>query len=153
MAVAKPQLSRRAILRAPARGAIAMVVVAVAGCGTASEPRAPSQPPADRLRAVPSAVQRYVHATFHGLPRVCSRRHADRPVLDAKTARFIRLYRRYPADRFDMTIDDESGTMLSAILVLRHELATCSPRHAALIDPVLPTRVRGALRALPSTRR
>lgn len=89
-----------------------------------------------------------MHETFHRLPRSCARGRADRQRLDVTTAKFIELYRRYPADRFQMTIDDESGTMFSAILVLRDELSRCSPRHAALIDPILPARVRRALRPL-----
>ncbi len=98
---------------------------------------------------MPADAERYVHETFHRLARSCGRGRADRRRLDATTERFIELYRRYPADRFRMRIDDESGTMLSAILVLRDELARCSPRHAAKIDPVVPPRVRRALRPLP----
>lgn len=47
-----------------------------------------------------------------------------------------------------MKIDDERGTMLSAILVIRYELSKCSPRHAAEIDPVLPAKVRAGLTPL-----
>lgn len=48
-----------------------------------------------------------------------------------------------------MRIDDERGTMLSAILVVRLELSRCSPRHAARIDAVLPSKVRAGLAPLP----
>lgn len=152
MAAAEPKLRRASALRALASPALAAVAVAVAAMGCDAEPRDLSRPPAGPRTTVPADTQRYIHETFHRLPRSCNRRRADRTVLDAMPGRFIRLYRRYPAERFRMTIDDESGTMLSAMLVLRNELATCSPRHAALIDPVLPPSVRRALRPLPTRR-
>ena len=86
-----------------------------------------------------------MHQTFHRLDRFCSRRRADERVLDRTTDEFIRLYRRYPAARYGMKIDDEAGTMLSAILVLRYELARCSPEHAAAVDRVLPPSIRRGL--------
>lgn len=150
MAAAKPQLNGRA--KAARRGLAAVVVAvaaAAAGCGGAGTPREASPPPSDPRSAMPAGVERYVHETFHRLPGSCARGRADRRQLDRTTARFIELYRRYPADRFRMRIDDESGTTLSAILVLRDELARCSPRHAARIDPILPPTVRRALRRLP----
>lgn len=128
--------------------------VAVAGCGGSDReqpvPAAARQPP---LASLPPAVQRYVHRTLHRLPRSCSARRADPRVLAPVTRRFVTLYQRYPYDRFGMAYHDESGTMLSAILVLRNELATCSPRHAARIDPVLPPKLRRALRPLPAAAR
>jgi len=78
-------------------------------------------------------------------------RRADPRVLDRITRRFVALYRRYPRERYELAFDGESGTMLSVILVLRNELATCSPRHAARIDAVIPRELRRALRPLPRT--
>lgn len=98
---------------------------------------------------VPRDVEDYVHETFHRLPSSCARGRSDGARLDATTAKFIALYRRF-GDRFRMTIDDESGSMLSATLVLRDEFSRCSPRHAAEIDSVLPSSVRRALRPLRS---
>ena len=120
--------------------------VALTACG-GDPPRTqgPAAPPDDRAE-IPRVDARYVHRTFHRLRRSCGPGRSDRRRLDATTTRFVRLYRRYPAERFRMRIDDESGTMLSAILVLRYELAGCSPDHAARIDAVLPPRVRRALR-------
>lgn len=143
MAATKPQLSSFTM-----RHAVTVVAAAVVGCGGASDSGARTAAPAEVRAAVPADVERYVHETFHRLPRSCARGRADRQRLDATTATFIELYRSYPSDRFGMTIDDEAGTMLSAILVLRDELARCSPRHAALIDAVLPASVRRALRPL-----
>ena len=143
MAAAKPQLKRTAALAA----LTVAVAVLTAACGDADTPA--KSPPAARQRAIPPDATRFVHRTFHRLPRFCGRRRTDRGRLDATTTRFLALYRRYPADRFRMRIDDESGTMLAAILVLRHELSSCSPQHAARIDPVLPERIRRALRPLP----
>jgi hypothetical protein len=98
---------------------------------------------------MPAGTQRDVHEVFHRLPRSCGRDRADEPMLERTTARFIGLYRRYPADRFRLTVDDESGSMLSVLLVLRAELAACSPDDAATIDRVLPVQIR---RGLPPLR-
>ncbi|MDP1846975.1 MAG: hypothetical protein Q8K79_04205 [Solirubrobacteraceae bacterium] len=105
--------------------------------------------PADDRTTVPRDVQNNVHQTFHSLPSWCGRGRAANVRLDATATTFIALYRRFPSDRFRMTIDDESGSMLSAILVPRDELSRCSPRHAAKVDPVLPPTVRRALRPSP----
>ena len=102
---------------------------------------------------VPPGVQRYVHATFHRLDSICARGRANEPALERVVARFVSLYRRYPSDRFRMKIDDETGSTLSTILVLRNELLWCSPRTAAPIDAVLPSRIRRALRPLRGDRR
>jgi len=102
---------------------------------------------------VPASVERYVHRSFHRLGRSCAPGRPAPRGLDRIVDRFLELYRRYPADRFRMQIDDEGGTMLSATLVLREELAGCSPRHAAIIDPVLPARIRRALRPLRGAER
>lgn len=129
--------------------AVALLALGASACGTAAE--AP-RPAADRRAAVPAPVERYVHRTFHGLSRICGPRRADRDRLDRTTARFLGLYRRYPPARYRVKIDDESGTMLSATLVLREALAECSPRHAARLDPVVPARIRRALRPLGTPR-
>ena len=96
---------------------------------------------------------RYVHRTFHRLRRSCAPVRSDPRRVTGTTTRFLDLYRRYPADRYRMKIDDEWGDMLSAILVLRDELSTCAPRQAARIDRVLPEQVRRALRPLAARSR
>ena len=143
MAAAKPQLTRAAALTALT---VAISALATACGGAVNGAKAPA--PGDQ-RAVSPDDARFVHQTFHRLPEFCGRGRTDRDRLDRTTTRFLELSRRYPADRYRIRIDDESGTMLSAILVLRHELSICSPRHAARIDPILPPRVRDALRPLP----
>lgn len=151
MGTAQPQLSR--VRTAAVTAALAAAMAAV-GCGASDrgEPAATTAREAPRSR-VPPAVQRYVHRTLHRLPRSCSPRRAEPRVLTAITLRFVELYRRYPYERYEMAYHDESGTMLSAILVLRNELATCSPRHAARIDPVIPPKLRRALRPVPASAR
>lgn len=131
--------------------AVLAAAVVAAGCGAGDRvgPAATTAREAPRS-PVPPAVQRYLHRTLHRLPRSCSPRRADPRALTATTRRFLALYRRYPHERYEMAYHDESGTMLSAILVLRNELATCSPRHAARIDPVIPPKLRRALRPLPA---
>ena len=147
MAAAKPQLTRVAALTA-ITVAISALATACGGAETLAKP-----PPSANHGAVSPDDVRFVHQTFHRLPRFCGDGRTERDRLDTTTTRFIELYHRYPADRFRTRIDDESGTMLSAILVLRDELSRCGPRHAARIDPILPAQVRRALRDLPSGRR
>lgn len=123
-------------------------VAMLAACGGGQGAREARKERESARVPVPQPVDRYVHRTFHRLGRFCSRRRADEGRLDETTERFVRLYRRYPADRFGLTVDDEAGTMLSVVLVLRYELARCSPRHAAALDRVLPADVRDALTPL-----
>ena len=145
MAAAQQQLTARF---APRRTAVAVVTaVAIVGCG-ANAPAPTTAPGATDRTAMPRPAVDYVHRTFHRLPRSCARGRADRRQLDATTSRFLELYGRYPPSRFELRIDDESGTMLSVLLILRDELSRCSPRHAARIDPALPQSVRRALRPL-----
>lgn len=134
--------------------AAAATTAAACGGGSGGSPgvEAPPVRP-DRRALLPAAEVRYIHATFHGLRRYCRPGRADQRRLDATTDRFIALYRRFPADRFRMAIDDETGTTLSAILVLRYELSTCSPRHAKRIDRVLGPRAPDAARRPPAAGR
>lgn len=141
--------SGRGRARFAACAAVVTLGVVLPGCGGGGDDAVEAPPArADRRAPVPDAVERYVHETLHRLDSVCSPRRADEPALEKAVERFVGLYNRYPADRFRMKIDDESGTMLSAILVLRDELSRCSPRTAAPIDAVLPPRIRRALRPL-----
>lgn len=145
MAAAKPRLTR-----ARPGSALALLAAAtVAACGGADAPAEPPERTPDRRAALPAEDVRYVHETFHRLPRFCAPGRSDPRRAAAATTRFLELYRRYPADRYRMKIDDESGNMLSAILVLRDELSRCSPRPAARIDTILPEQARRALGPLP----
>ena len=149
MAVAEPQLSRWRVA-----GVAALAAGALSACGQPSETatRSPAGS-AEPSRRVPAAVERQVHQTFHRFERYCSRRNVDEPALDRTTSNFIGWYRTYPAEKYAVRIDDEPGTMLSAILVLRYEMSRCSPKHAARIDAVLPKQMLRDLRPLPDTSR
>jgi hypothetical protein len=118
----------------------------VAGCG-GTDDRESEGPPPDSSQPIPPRVQRDVHASLHRLPAICSRQ-VDSRALERTTRAFIHYYERYPSHRFRLQVDDERGSMLSAILVLRYELSRCSPRWAKRVDEVLPPRVRRALRPL-----
>lgn len=141
-------MSRRKHLRAAFGGALVAAAGVIAACGGATESTPVPQQAEDQQAQMPAETQRYVHEVFHRLPRSCGRERAesaDRPMLERTTERFIGLYRRYPADRFRLSIDDESGSMLSVLLVLRYELAACSPDDAASIDRILPAEIRRGL--------
>ena len=125
-----------------------MLVVAfgawIAGCAAAGDPTPPQ--PAKRGVPVPQKVSREIHAGLHSLPRVCDPPRLSSRSIDRTTRLFIHNYKRYPSNRFRLQIDDEPGTMLSAILVLRYELSRCRPRRARQVDEVIPPRIRRSLR-------
>jgi hypothetical protein len=149
VAAAEPQLIRWSVA-----GLAALAAGALSGCGQPNESatRSPAGS-AEPTRRVPAEVERQVHQTFHRFDRYCSRRARNVRALDRASRDFIGWYRAYPAERFAVQIDDEPGTMLSAILVLRYELSGCSPRHAARIDAVLPRKILSGLRPLPDPSR
>ena len=144
MAAAESELSRRTAVT------VAITAATLFGaCGQQNESRTRSTPGAgEPTRRVPPRVEQSVHRTFHRFERHCSSRGVDTRTLDRTTSDFIGWYRAYPPDQYAVQIDDEPGTMLSAILVLRYELSRCSPTHAALIDPILPREIRRGLRPL-----
>ena len=120
--------------------ATGLSVFAVA-CGSSPPPA----PPPDAKADIPAHVQRDIHTRLHELPGICGRK--VRPGAVGRTARaFLRYQRRYPADRYRLRVDDESGTTFSALLVVRDRLRRCSPRWTRAIDATLPARVRRALR-------
>lgn len=130
--------------------AATLAVALLSGCGQQGERATRSTAnAAEPTRRVPASVSQQVHRTFHRFERYCSRRGVDARTLDRTTSDFITWYRAYPPDQYALQIDDEPGTMLSAILVLRYELSRCSPRHAAQIDAVLPREIVRGLRPLP----
>jgi hypothetical protein len=126
-----------------------LFAVALSSCGQKDETttRSTAESP-EPTRRVPPQVERQVHRTFHQFRRYCSRSAANSAALDETTRDFIGWYRSYPAEQYTVQIDDEPGTMLSAILVLRYELSRCSAAHAARIDAVLPRAIVRGLRPL-----
>lgn len=156
MAAPEPQLTRPRREgglppRKPAWAAAVALAALAAGCG-AIAPQRPELPPDGRM-AVPAAVQRDVHVRVHDLARICRRRGPNRAALARTTATFIRYFERYPSQRFRMQIDDEQGSTLSALLVLRHALRRCSQPLAARVDEVLPADIRRGLSPLRAGRR
>lgn len=136
----------------PPRGRLTTIVLLAAfpaACGT-STPAPDSGGHTERhdpRARVPDDVQHTVHTALHALPRLCGGRRPNSRALDRTTRIFIRYYKRYPSRRFRLQIDDESGTMLSALLVLRQDLSRCSPRLTVKVDRVLPADIRLALPA------
>lgn len=125
---------------------LAIAGIVAAGCGSGSPPPDQGEAQAPHRRAaVPGGVEREVHARLHALPRDCNRGRAGKESLRQTTRSFIRYYRQYPSGRYRLQIDGESGTMLSALLVVREELLTCAPALAREITAVLPRNLqRGA---------
>jgi len=139
----------RAQLRRVHVASVACLASFLVACGATASGQNDADPsaPRDPRASIPGDVQRTVHATLHELPRLCRREPADGRALEQATRSFIRYYARYPNQRFRLQIDDESGTMLSALLVLRQELTRCSVRLTEEVDRTLPAGIRRALRA------
>lgn len=97
----------------------------------------------------PAAEVQRVHAALHDIGRWCeSRADLRAPRRLARAADVILIFaRRYPKARF--SIDDETGSTLSLLLVARYELRNCAPTDAARVDGVLPPKVRDGLAPLP----
>ncbi len=123
-------------------GALAVVVI---GCGAASPPPAPPASPPDTRAPIPAEVQAEIHATLHAVPRFCNVRRPDERGLERRARGLVRYYRRYPSRRFRLRIDDESGSTLSVLLVVRQSLNLCGSPLTESIDRVLPPDISRAL--------
>ncbi len=120
------------------------LVLLVSGCAVAEE-----DTPPEATASVPRATESAMHEALHRLDRLCRRPEVNGAALRLITTTALDLHRRYPVDRrYTLQIDDEQGTSLSVLLVVRDTLRTCDARQAARIDAVLPNRIRRALRPL-----
>lgn len=88
-----------------------------------------------------------VHAILHRLDRTCARSGRSpqaRKELDRNVGTILAFARAYPEARF--TIDDESGTALSLLLVAREATRPCAPAASRRLDSALPQRFRTSTR-------
>lgn len=110
----------------------------IAACGTQREPAAPQE--------LGGREAARIHAQLEQVGRACTPRgvpaaKADRLAWNVDS--LIAKSRRYPTQRFQ--IHDETGSMVSALLVIRQELLTCDRRLAKRVERMLPQRVRAGL--------
>lgn len=101
--------------------------------------------PTEKAGTAPAIRVQGVHMALHDIGDWCI------PQTDADARRRLRrdtdvilsFARRYPTARF--RIDDETGSVLSLLLVARNELRACSSADAARVDRALPPGVRNGL--------
>ena len=100
----------------------------------ASTPTHPSVPPGEADQA---------HRALHRLGEACAdHQHRSQATIDREVEALLGFARRHPRGGFQ--IDDEHGTSLSLLLVLREELASCDPAALPQVETLLPPRFRSA---------
>lgn len=125
-------MSLASLLRTPdsstPMGASAMVARSVL-------PSPSSSPPVERVEQA--------HRALHALGRACETSGAKRrPGVLPHTVRVIERFAvDYPNGGFAM--DDESGTTLALLVVVRFELQGCEPSLARRIEALIPDQYRG----------
>lgn len=110
-------------------------VVAVQGRTAESRLPKPTQfPPKARVEAA--------HRALHAMRRACKQPLATRdPASVRRPVEVMEQFARdYPNGGF--TIDDEPGSTLSLLVVLRYELQDCEPTLVTEVEELLPERVR-----------
>ena len=153
-----PERPARFLIQRPmAAVLVALAVLGVASLGLStltggSPARAPShgrtsQPVAPYALPTPEVIldeseSQPAHRALHALGRACQPKVAERTRNSVlRPLRVIeRFASRYPAGGF--TIDDESGTTLSLLIVVRNELETCDPGLVPRVDELIPGRYR-----------
>jgi hypothetical protein len=110
--------------------------VAASQGGTAESmlPKPTQFPPRERVGAA--------HRALHAMGRACKQPFAtrDRASVRRPVEVMEQFARDYPNGGF--TIDDEPGTTLSLLVVLRYELQNCDPTLVPGVEELLPERFR-----------
>jgi hypothetical protein len=123
------------------------VLIAAVLLRPASPPDSPvavvpnAQSPEPTSSAPPAEIER-LHDALHDLGDQCEPVRSDRskPSIDRDVATILAFARRYPEGRFP--IDDETGSVLSLLLVARDTLRPCEPAAAARVNRALPSEFR-----------
>lgn len=102
---------------------------------------APSPLP-EPAQSAPAGRVDEVHRALHAMGRACRTASADRGVDEVRrpVAAMLRFARDYPDAGF--RVDDESGSTLSLLVVLRNEVQTCDPTLVLAVDELLPAEFR-----------
>jgi hypothetical protein len=92
---------------------------------------------------VPEDEVQVMHRALHSVGETCARAAPARSqaTLDRDVTVLLDFARRHPEGQF--AIDDETGTSLSLLLVLRQDLGTCDPTALPVIESLLPPSFRG----------
>ena len=113
--------------------------------GQQPQPRGPatllSPTPERTYSKAPEDQVRNVHRALHRIGDECSDPGPGTEAVVAQEASVILDFaRRHPDARFE--IDDESGTPLALLLVLRDELPACAPALVPRVEDLLPGGLR-----------
>ena len=92
--------------------------------------------------AVPNTQVRPVHQALHALDRTCRRPVSGRQgqQLRSTLQPLLRFARQHPNAGF--SIDDETGTTMSLLIVIRAELISCAPQYLPRVEALLPEEFR-----------
>lgn len=135
--------------------ALAITAAIAVGLATALKPEpAPSQPVAgvqggtaesmlpEPTQFPPQARVQAAHRALHAMGRACKQPLATRDPASVRRPVGVmeQFARDYPNGGF--TIDDEPGTTLSLLAVLRYELRDCEPALVPGVEELLPERFR-----------
>jgi hypothetical protein len=92
---------------------------------------------------IPEGEVQVMHRALHGVGETCAQAAPARSqaTLDRDVTVLLDFARRHPQGQF--AIDDETGTSLSLLLVLRQDLGTCDPAAVPLVESLLPPSFRG----------
>lgn len=145
-----PDGRRKLPLRPLAVAAILLAVTVILGTVLLHPASAPNsqvatvsnvQSPEPSSSAPPAEVER-LHKALHNLGEQCEPVRSDRskPSINRHVATILAFARRYPEGRFP--IDDETGSVLSLLLVARDTLRPCEPVEAARVNRALPSEFR-----------
>lgn len=112
----------------------AEVLVSEGGVAASTLPLPSQSPPQPRVEAA--------HRALHVVGRACRQPTIDRggDAVRAPVEQIRRFAGDYPNGGF--TIDDEPGTTLSLLIVLRYELQSCEPALVPGVDALLPVEFR-----------
>jgi hypothetical protein len=108
--------------------------VVVGGTAESTLPQPTQFPPPDRVEAA--------HRALHAMGRACQKPISTR---DPNSVRGpVRVMERFAKDypNGGFTIDDEPGSTLALLVVLRYELGNCDPSLVAGVEELLPERFR-----------
>lgn len=93
-----------------------------------------------RDQAAPTAATTRVHQALHALGRICKPNDTTNQTSQARrpVAVILDFARRYPKTTFH--IDDETGTAISLLIVVRQSLRSCAPSLMSRVNRALPSQ-------------
>jgi hypothetical protein len=114
----------------------ALIVVPLYAWQTVPELLAGTDPTAEPKSPAPREAVDDAHTALHRIGAACGERPDLTGDISAEVTEILTFAERYPTGRFP--IDDQTGTSLSLLLVVREALRDCDPRQADRVNGALP---------------